>query len=137
MFADFENTFDTIKHNFINRTLILKIWERYHTFNDVFYKDVSSCVINNGRASPFFDISRGVPQGCPLPPYLFVICIELLAISKRNDSSLKGISIIDTDVNREVKVSLCADDTALPLPGNETALRRALQIFDNFRVCSG
>ena len=30
-----------------------------------------------------------------------------------------------------------ADDTTLLLPGNETALRRALQIFDKFRVCSG
>ena len=71
------------------------------------------------------------------PLIFFVICIELLAISIRNDFSLRGISIIDTNVNREIKVSLYADDTTLLLPGNETALRKALQIIDKFRVCSG
>ena len=55
----------------------------------------------------------------------------------KTDASLRGISIIDTDVNRKVKVFLYADDITLLLPGNETALRRALQIFDKFRVCSG
>ena len=104
---------------------------------DVFYKDISSCVINNGHASPFFVISRAVRQGFPISPYHFVICMELLATSTRNDSSQRGILIIDTDVNTEVKLSLYADETTLLLPGNETALRRALQIFDKFRVCSG
>ena len=61
----------------------------------------------------------------------------MLAISIRTDSSLRGISTIDTDVNRDIKVSLYADDTTLLLPGNETALRKALQIFDKFRVSSG
>ena len=129
---------DTIEHNFINRALkYLKFGNVIIRGIDVFYKDISSCVINNGHASPFFDISRGVRQGCSLSPYLFVICIELLAISIRNDSSLRGIPIIDTGVNREAKVSLYADDTTLLLPRNETALRRALQIFDKFKVCSG
>ena len=137
-FADFEKAFDTIEHNFINRALkYFKFGNDIIRWIDVFYKDISSCVINNGHASAFFDISRGVCQGCPLSPYLFAICIELLAIFIRNDSSLRGISIIDTDVNREIKVSLYADDTTLLLPGNETALRKALQIFDKFRVCSG
>ena len=134
-FADFEKAFDTIEHNFINRALkYFKFGNDIIPWIDVFYKDISSCVINNGHASTFFDISRGVRQGCPLSPYLFVICIEFLAISIRNDSSLRGISIIDTDVNREIKVSLYADDTTQLLPGNETALRKALQIFDEFRV---
>ena len=127
VFADFEKAFDKIEHNFINRAL------KYFEFGndvirwiDVFYKDLSSCVINSGHASTFFDISRGVRQGCPLSPYLFVICIELLAISIRNDSSLRSISIIDTDVNGEIKVSLYADDTTLLLSGNETALKKSI-----------
>ena len=70
-------------------------------------------------------------------PYLFVICIELLATSIRNDSSLRGISIIDTDTNREVKVSLYADDTTLLLPENKTALKKSFQIFHKSRVCLG
>ena len=79
---------------------------------------------------------RVVRQGCSLSPHPFVICIELLAISIRNGSFLKGIFIIDTDVNREVKFSLYADDTTLLLPGNEIALTRTLQIFDKFSQLS-
>ena len=135
-FADFEKTSDTIEHNFINRALkCFKFGNNIIRWIDVFYKDISSCVINNGHASTFLDISRGVRQGCPLSPYLFVICIEsVLVTSIRNDSSLRGISIIDTDVNKEIKVSLYADDITLLLAGNETALRKAQQIFDKFRV---
>ena len=59
-------------------------------------------------------------------PYLFVICIELLATSIRNDYSLRGTSIIDTDTNREVKVSLYADDTTLLLPENKTAFKKII-----------
>ena len=136
-FADFEKAFDTIEHNFINRALkYFKFGNDTIRWIDVFYKDISSCVINNGHASTFFDISRGVRQGCPLSSYLFVICIELLALSIRNDTLIRGISTIHTDVNKEIKVSLYADDTTLLLPGNESALRKALQIFDKFRVCS-
>ena len=89
-FADFEKAFDTIETNSINRALkYFKFGNNMIHWIDVFYKDISSCVINNGHASPFFDISRGVRQGCPFSPYLFVICIELLAISIRNYSSPK------------------------------------------------
>ena len=66
-FADFEKAFDTIEHNFINRALkYFKFGNDIIRWIDVFYKDISSCVINNGHASTFFDISRGIRQGCPL-----------------------------------------------------------------------
>ena len=43
------------------------------------HADISSCVLNNGHASCFFPINRGVRQGCPLSGLLFVIGLELLA----------------------------------------------------------
>ena len=84
-----------------------------------FYKDCTSCVINSGYAAPFFNI-RGVRQGCPLSLYLFIICIELLAV--RNDPNLEGISILNCDAEKEIKISLYADDTTLLLPGREETL---------------
>ena len=44
----------------------------------VLYTDISSCVVNNGFASPFFKLKRGVRQGCPLSGLLFVLAIELI-----------------------------------------------------------
>ena len=43
----------------------------------LFY-DASACIKLNGESSPYFPIQRGVCQGCPLAPYLFLIVAEVL-----------------------------------------------------------
>ena len=54
----------------------------------------------------FFPIERGVRQGCPLSPYLFIVCIELLSYEISHNMSIKGISY----KGHEIKNVLFADD---------------------------
>ena len=80
LFLDFEKAFDTIEWIFIKRTL------NYFGFGtsliqwfNIFYCCPESCILNNGWTSDFFEIKRGVRQGCSLSPYLFVLAVEMLA----------------------------------------------------------
>ena len=62
--------------------------------------------MNNGFTTGPFALSRGVRQGDPLSPYLFIIALETLAIKVRDDDTIKGITIRD----EPVKLSLFSDD---------------------------
>ena len=73
-----------------------------------FYNNIQSCVLNNGHATPFLELGRGVRQGCPLSGILFAVAVEILANSIRNDSLIEGINI----KGREYKISQYADDTS-------------------------
>ena len=61
-----------------------------------FYNNIQSCVVNNGQATPFFELERGVTQGCPLSGILFVIAVEILANSIRNDQLIEKINNMQT-----------------------------------------
>ena len=71
--------------------------------------------MNNGWESNFFSVHRGVRQGCPLSPYLFILSVEILAKAIRKNADIKGLLVKDT----ETKLSQYADDTTLILDGSE------------------
>ena len=100
---------------------------------EILYTDISSHVCNNGHISEKFDITRSVRQGCPLSPYLFVICIELLAIAVRNNHDIKGI----TCKNKEYKISQYADDTQMYLSADPQSLYATVDLLNKFRISSG
>ena len=45
---------------------------------------VSFALLINGAASPFFKAGRGLGQGCPLAPLLFLIVVEALSRALQN-----------------------------------------------------
>ena len=108
LFLDFEKAFDTIEWPFIRKTLeFFGFGPGIIKWLNLFYQSSESCVLNNGWASDFFKIQRGVQQGCPLSPYLFVLSAEVLAKAIRKD-------------------------TTLILNGLRESLINCLQILDNF-----
>ena len=91
MFVDFENAFDSIKWAFIERALVhFNFGPSLVTWFKLFYNDVLTAIQNNGWVSEHFTPSRGVRQGCPMSPYLFIIAVEIFANFIRTDNNLKG-----------------------------------------------
>ena len=90
-----------------------------------FYKHIQSCVINNGLSSDYFYLTRGVRQGDPLSPYLFLLAVETLAIAVRENS--KGITI----GGDETKILQYADDTTAVLSDTNSA-HAFFKLLDEF-----
>ncbi len=88
---------------------------------------------NNGYLSEFFKVSRGVRQGCPLSPYLFILAIELLSHSIRSNRLIKGIVIN----HEEVKNTMFADDATFCMDGSKESLETLIYTIDNFANISG
>ena len=134
LFLDFEKAFDSLEWPFIHKTLehfgfgpTLIKWVK------VFYCNIESFILNNGWSSNFFKLSRGVRQGCPLSPYLFILAAEIMAKTFRKSKKIRGITIKDT----KIKLSQYADDTTLVLDGSEESLKESIELLDSFGRASG
>ena len=88
--------------------------------------------MNNGFATPLFKLSRGVRQGDPLSPYLFILVLEVLAINIRNDTTIKGIEID----KQELKLVTFADDLTVFVADTESFRQLSVTLI-MFAKCSG
>ena len=79
-----------------------------------------------------FTVTRGVRQGYPLSPCIFVIAVELLAIAVRHNVQIKGIT-----QNSVEKINQFVDDTVLIIAGKDESLAEAVNIIDHFKQISG
>ena len=132
VFLDFEKAFDSLEWDFLHKALeAFNFGENFRTWIKVMYKNISSCVINNGFSSPIFTPQRGVRQGCPLSGLLFIIAVESLSISIRSSDLIREIKVS----NKEIKLSQYADDTTV-FCRDKHSLKELLELADLFQ-CSG
>ena len=89
--------------------------------------------MNAGFMTNYFKVSRGVRQGCPLSPLLFVLAVEMLALKIRQNQLCRGIELPS---GQNAKISTFADDTTLILE-DTTSFINAMNIVNLFGVFSG
>lgn len=132
--VDFEKAFDSIEmkhlHNCLNH---YNFGPNICKWIQTLYKDISSRVINNGHISGKFKLERGVRQGDPLSPYLFILTVEPLATAIKRNKDIKGVKIGDI----ESILSQYADDVQFTLDGSEKSLNETLTTLEQFGKISG
>ena len=80
----------------------------------------------------YFKVSRGVRQGCPLSPLLFILSMELLAQKICQNPRIKGIGLPNAE---EVKLSQFADDMTL-ICKDIASLTENMTILNSFAMIS-
>ena len=129
LFVDFEKAFDTLERPFILKALeAFNFGQNFIKWFSVLYNNVQSSVINGGSMTNDVKISRGVRQGCPLSPSLFILAVEILALKICQSPNCKGIYLPN---DKEVRISQFADDTTI-ITNNTDSLRAHLQTIDSF-----
>lgn len=109
---DQEKAFDCVDWSFMRTTLsAMGFGPSFISWVDLFYHCVQSSINLNGYLSPFFALSRGLRQGCPLSPLLYVLVSEVLAVNIRCNPPISGLRLPDFMVLSPI--SQYADDTSL------------------------
>ena len=112
---DMANAFDRVNHSFLFQVL------RSFDFPAQFINLIRACIENpwiaplvNGRPAPFFQAQRGLRQGCPLSPFLYILMVNSLSrklSAKMNSSGLPGIRT--SNAQKPINHALFADDSLL------------------------
>ncbi len=134
LLIDFEKAFDSVAWSFIEKCL------KFYNFKDdiiiwikTFYTNIKSTVVVNNSPTKWFPIERGVQQGDPISPYIFLLCGEVLAHMIRQNKNIKGYNILGC----ETKISQYADDTTLLLDGSRQSFEECVHTVLEYAKYSG
>ena len=111
LFIDFEKAFDYIEWSFIKKSLdVFNFRPSISRWLSILYNNIETAVMNAGFMTNYFEVSRGVRQGCPMSPFLFILSAELLALRIRQEPTSRDIHLPN---HQKAKISYFANDTTL------------------------
>lgn len=133
---DQEKAFDRVDWPFLFRVLEhCGFGPSFVSWVKLLYSGIRSAVLINGYTSQAFFPSRGVRQGCPLSPLLYVISIEVLAANLRAHPAIVGLRLPGLP-NPLPAVSLYADDTSV-ISVSDVATLAVFDVYDTFEQGTG
>lgn len=135
---DFSKAYDKVDWDFLFAAMAkLGFPESFLSMIRILFRDASNHVNVNGKLTPDFPINRGVRQGCPIAPYLFLIVSEALnsLVKKHVDLGLvKGIVL---PFGKQQVLLHYADDTSFTLRGEQESVNHLVSLLQTFCAASG
>lgn len=133
---DQEKAFDKVNWDFLHRILLkFKLGENFRKWIRILYNGITSRILINGHLSDDVRIKRGVRQGCPLSPSLYVLFIEPLARFINLSKNIRGFTIPGAG-GKVVKLLQYADDTTC-IGTNGSDIRQFFHAFELFHKATG
>ena len=123
LFVDNEKAFDSIHHDFIHATLKKQNWPFW-------FRNIAFNLLQNVSLTPTLaphiniPVQRGVKQGCPLSPIIFVLIYDVLITNLANK------------LHHTTTICGAADDLAIASP-DISHITNSFHILDEFANISG
>lgn len=135
-----EKAYDRVEWNFLWQTL------KAFGFPDPWINWVRVCVTTvsysikiNGTTTKHFSPTRGIRQGDPLSPYLFILSMEvftiMLSLGSQNHKSGLGFSLAPR--TKKIPCLLFVDDSLVLCKGTTIACKNLKKVIDQFCSISG
>ncbi|GJW49120.1 reverse transcriptase domain, reverse transcriptase zinc-binding domain protein [Tanacetum coccineum] len=137
---DFEKAYDSINWSFIRNSMIqMGFGDRWCNWIEACFKSSRISVLVNGSPTGEFSMERGIRQGDPLSPFLYLIAAEGLNVTLKEAVS-KGI-YKGVQIGRERRASIShlqyADDTLVFGEWNSVNAKNLMRILECVQQASG
>jgi len=137
---DMEKAYDRVEWDFLFRTLhLFGFHPKWIDLIKACISSVSYSIVVNDEVCGFFSPSRGIRQGDPSFPYLFIICMEVLtrALRKAMGNKKCGIEVKLSLRAFKIPCLLFADDSLLFCRTNLESCQQLSSIMNKFCQSSG
>lgn len=133
--VDQAKAFDLVLHNFIRKTLTENCFDK-GLINAIgtLYNNAESRIIINGQLTESFKIKRGVRQGCPLSPLLYIIAFDKLLNQINRNPTIKGIEL---PTKKETKTIVAFADDLTVVVKDENAIQETIKEIAHYAKESG
>ena len=132
---NFYKAFDSFEWSYIEKILdyfqfpdFIKYW-----FTTL-YNNLNTSIRINGNNTEEFPTSKGLQQGSPWSPLLFILGLEFFTRSIRSNTKIKGIP---SHNGQSKQINLLADDTFLSIIAEDESLSQIIQTLSKFELISG
>ena len=81
----------------------------------------------------FFPCYSWPSTQCPISPYLFLLCAEIMGIANRRSEDIRGLKL----KSKELKLSQYANDAQIVLGGSRNLIRNVVKLLDSDTALGG
>ena len=132
--CDFAKAFDSVEHQFLFKTLRAFGFGEYiiNLIKVAFTGCMSYANVNGHLSNPIY-LLRGLHQGSPLSPILFLIVAQVFTVRLESNNNIEGVNISGATV----LLSLFADDTDIFLKPTINCISAVVEELELFGSTSG